>query len=298
MRRALYFIVSAFVILSFTGCKVEDSNAGFVNASRGMLDGWQQSVMEMDKMILEPVFHFNAWYSAPDSLRDQIEDKYFPYQKIRQIGDNTWAIMHGQVQELLIETNGETLASDAHWMITYSNHEFVYGFYGYWNESFTGDDRQIEIQTIQPYTWNITVNTKGTSGSVDSDEAFEPYAQLTLSFSDMADFDGVFPESINVPYTLSGQGRFKFRNEYIWDEEERLTEDDYTYLDFNIEEPLVNDTRYGFSANWAQGVLLLRAFNAAGTERMVKASFDKDDERYRVDLEYHGGTTGGGPISH
>ena len=283
MKKSFYFILLAVVLLSFTGCKVEDSNIGCDRAVTGILNGWQQGVMDMNTLFLESVFNFNAWYSAPDSLRNSIEDKYFSYLKIRQVGDNAWAIMRGQNRELLVETNGATLSSSANWVVTLYDNGPCYGAYGYIDESFTSKDLKIEIQTIQPNTWSITVNPKE-NRSADSYNTFEPYAQLTMSFINTTE-DGAVPATLKTPYTLTGQGRFKFRNKDFRKEETSLsTESNFTCLDFHIDETLVNDALYQIPA-YSQGAVTLRAFNAAGTDRMVKASFQKNGEEYYIDLD-------------
>lgn len=283
MKKSYLLVLLAFAMVAFSGCKLENSNIGTDAASRGMLEGWQQGINDMNTLFLNTIFNFNAWYSAPDSLRDEIEDKYLPHLKIRQVGENTWAILRGTNLEMLIETNGTTLASSAHWTVSFYGNAPCYG--GYMDESFSGEGLRVEIESVQPYTWNITVEANPAGESSDFIGDFEPYVQLTLGFVDTTLFNGAVPADLNAPFSLTGQGRFKFRNKDYWIDEEQFDENDYTYLDFYVGETLVNDTRFGGFACWSQGSVKLRAFNAAGAERVVRVSFQKNGEDYDVDLE-------------
>lgn len=278
MKNKLYIIlVMCALMVSFAGCKVEDSDVRVDNRGYYMFTSWNVGFADLTEQFSDIAFRFNAWLVAPDSLRPLVRDLYFPDFSILQNTETSWKLVQNGTTEYVVETDGHSLSTtNAHWLLTKCQSFIDYCGEGFWDinvwynhTSFSDDNIRMEITCVQPYQWNIVVNPQEQYGKT------ETYANLTLSVPSHE-----MPSILNnLSYEITGYGRFSFEDDdcYIRNKKEDNTP---AYMDFQIQEPLVSEEKH--PRHWSSGAVCMRAWCQDGRERQQTAYLSVDKKEYHA----------------
>lgn len=190
---------------------------------RGMLtqrgkeihDSWNGVTIQLIQNDIIPAFHFDTWISATtDSARYAIEDRFFPFNKIRQEGANVYAIYNGSFKEFTINTFGQSLNEEgSHWLVSkYNENYYEYG------------SRPQFLAYEEGEKLHISKNGDHWLIQMDSSENRGSYFQLNIK---PLDNNGniLF---IKDRFTLSGNGLYKYSEGPV-------------YLSFDIQKTILND---------------------------------------------------------
>lgn len=111
-------IIIAIALVCF-GCGRE-KRGQLTQRGKEIHDSWHTTTFLLIEADVIPVFHLDAWINADnDSVRNQIEDLYFPYQRIRQEEATVYSIYSGSEKQITINTFGQSLNDEgSHWLIT------------------------------------------------------------------------------------------------------------------------------------------------------------------------------------
>lgn len=263
-------ILSIFIFVGllfcFNGCRIDEGDYKPDNTGYNMFSAWNIGMRDASEFFMDIAFRFNTWLMAPDSLKPMIEDQYlFPYTVCSNTADS-WKLVSQGKTAYIVETDGRLLSEMAHWVITKCVGENGHGIcrYGFscinYNDiSFLQDNLRMEIRTIQPYQWQVSINPKEQYDSTDV------YLEAVLAVPSHE-----MPNKLdNVSYELSGWGRFVFDdNNYGYSGES-------AYLDFQIEEPVVSAIQK--PACWTSGMVLLKGHQSSmENERTVRLFKDEN----------------------
>lgn len=86
-------------------------------------DSWYNASRQMIENDVIPMFHLDVWINTDnEDLRRLIEDRYFPYYRIREDGDNVFTIYNGANKIFTINTYGKSLKTNgSNWLVTKYN---------------------------------------------------------------------------------------------------------------------------------------------------------------------------------
>ncbi len=244
------FILSIFIfvglLFSFSGCRIDEGDYKPDNTGYNMFSAWNIGMRDASEFFMDIAFRFNTWLVAPDSLKPMVEDRYlFPYTVCPNTA-NSWKLVNQGRTAYIVETDGHLLSEMAHWMITKCVGENGHGIgwheltcIAYNDNSFLQNNMRMDINTLQPYQWQVSINPKE---SYDSTDVYLE-AVLTVPSHEM-------PNKLdNVSYELSGRGRF------VFDDNNHGYSGELAYLDFQIEEPVVSAVQK--PACWTAGTVFL-----------------------------------------
>jgi len=258
-------------------------------------DSWHEGIDITFQRYIDIVFSFNAWYDAPASQKDSIEDKYFPFYKIRNLGEDQWGLYYNASLAYRIDRKNKSLSElDAFWVVEVVNsainlqEENNYGRYysGYKFDSFINNEKTvIYISSIGLNEWNIQLQHTGLDMNIKP-------------------IDSVMPASLyDSPFVWTGKGSFTYLQysssiAYIHFE---TTDDIVCYpqgrknLDEETEQGLYYTEYYPYQNSrfhWSAGKVSLNAFNSEKTDTVkVDASFSKlSSTHYGIYISYKGVT--------
>ncbi|MBP5649580.1 MAG: hypothetical protein J6X01_00705 [Bacteroidales bacterium] len=178
-------------------------------------DSWNWVTIQIVQNDIIPAFHLDAWISAAtDSARYAIEDKFFPYQRIRQEEANVYAIYNGTYKTLTINTFGQSLNDEgSHWLVSKYN-EYYYNY----------STRPLFLTYEEGEKLHISKNGDQWLIQMDSSENRGSFCRLNIK---PLDNNGDIPFTKNK-FTLSGNGLYKYVEGPV-------------YLSFDIQRPILND---------------------------------------------------------
>jgi hypothetical protein len=206
-------IIIAIALVCF-GCGRE-RRGQLTQRGKEIHDSWNYATVQIVQNDIIPAFHLDAWISAAtDSARYAIEDKFFPYRRIRQEGTDIYAIYNGPNKELTINTFGKALREDgSNWFV--SKHKL-----------------QNEESKLMPEIFysaeaeKIHISKNGDQWSIQMDSSENKGSICHLNIKPLEN-DGNILFNTNK-FTLSGNGLYKYAEGPV-------------YLSFDIQKTILND---------------------------------------------------------
>lgn len=227
-----YTILFAFCMLLLAGCKVQDSDK--VNTQKNGFEiqqTWMLVNEQLSTKYLDALLHFNAWYSANESERPAILNKYFVGLQIAPSDNqsNTFQIVKNGKVIYTIHTGGQSLNNiGASW--EYTNYDdssrFVSNNFEY--------EYSLSFYTSTDIRVNVTHNVGNVLAVLIANTA-ENANSATLNF-DLQDALTTLPTDIETQqFSLTGNGTFVIEDNDITPNATLQ----HIYLQYNISNPLV-----------------------------------------------------------
>ena len=246
-------VVLPLLAIAFQSCIWDRGDEEPRPTDRGfeIFQTWNAYTNSLMRGPVDMAFKLNAWLAAPDdSARYEIEDRYFPQQRIRDYGNNIYAVMLGDEELYTFNTGGLSLSdSGSTWQVS-----------GRFNQCLDMDrymplliDRKLLISSGSDYTWHIAFDTVG---------AKETVVDWTLASN-----DGVPVDLARTSCQMSGTGGY-FTG----------CNDDTILISFGITEPLVSETISNAKYRWRAGAMHITVSHAQDDPIDVDARFLNEKE--------------------
>lgn len=258
MKRNIFIIIG--IALVCFGC-IREKRGMLTQRGKEIHDSWQEATFDVIETDVIPAFHLDAWINADnDSIRNRIEDQYFPYYRVRQEETNVYSLYNGSEKMLTINTYGQSLNDEgSHWLIAkYNPDYFEYGQLPQFYTFPIGEKIHLSKDGEQ---WRIQMDSSECYGS-SCDMHIKPLAN---------DGDILFAKEI---YMLSGNGLYEYMSGPV-------------FLQYNIERPLLREASYGHFFYCSDGLVQLIASQQSFDDINVKAEYIGE---YRVCITYRGVT--------
>lgn len=251
------FIIIAIALVCF-GC-IREKRGRLTQRGKEIHDSWQEATFDVIETDVIPAFHLDAWINAAnDSVRNSIEDQYFPYYRIRQEETNVYALYNGSEKMLTINTYGQSLNDEgSQWLIAKHNpSEYYYGALPQFYSFVEGEKLHLSKDGEQ---WRILM---------DSTECYGSSCDMHIK-SLANDGDILFSKE---NYTLSGNGFYKYMSSNV-------------FLQYSIEKTILREASYGHFFYCSDGLVQLIASQAGEEDIKVQAEYLGE---YRVCITYRG----------
>lgn len=257
MKKNIIIIIA--IALVCVGC-YREQRGKLTQRGKEIHDSWEQATFAVIETDVIPAFHLDAWINAAnDSVRNSIEDQYFPYYRIRPEENNVYALYNGSEKVLIINTHGQSLNDEgSHWLITkYNPDYFEYGKLPQFYTFPLGEKLHISKDGEQ---WRI---------QMDSTECYGSSCDMHIK-SLANDGDILFAKET---YTLSGNGLYKYMSGPV-------------FLQYNIEKTILREVPSGYGY-CSDGQVQLIAHQQDFDDINVKAEYIGDNS---VSITYRGVT--------
>lgn len=273
MKTRRFFIAIPLLLLLLCNACVEQYDAPKKTEKvKEAYQSWDQCISSFLIHYANAMFNLNAWYVAPDELKNDIEDYYFPSMKIRQLDENTFALQsHGSTFCKIEMDEGVDLHTvGASWRVT---------VYSTWTSACcecTDDYRSLLFSSAQPVFY-IESQLPDQWHLYTSNSQSE-YSKLNLTFAanDIQNPKDIFEDHVSI----SGDGTLQFKEEY--GEEKSVT------IDFSTTTPLSGNLRKNsLCTHWTNGSFNLKTYSSIdeGWDAAITLK-STDDWNYSVDILY------------
>ena len=274
----LGLLFSAMVLL-FANCTIREGEMAGAATQRGyeIYKTCESNTLYFIDNKVDICFKLNAWLEADSSLKDLLEDKWFPNYKIRKMSDGMYGLYAGADLAYSIETGNLPLSDpSAQWILSWRGTER--DLPNYYDRpyalttSFIQGTQELHVDhTDSTNSWHVTI------AGVDSSDAFLDLNIVTLS--------RLMPQSlIDDDFTVTGTGKFEFLEGRIWKDGDYSGWQHHTCLSFDIKEPMQNFFAYE-GLDWNGGKMDLEASNENGDKLSVNAEFKGP---YNLRITYKG----------
>ncbi|MBO4655297.1 MAG: hypothetical protein J5644_07110 [Bacteroidales bacterium] len=251
-------IIIAVIALVCLSC-VREKRGMLTQRGKEIHDSWQEATFDVIETDIIPAFHLDAWINATnDSVRNSIEDQYFPHNRIRQEETDVYALYNGSEKVLTINTYGKSLNDEgSQWLI--AKHNPDYFEYGKLPQFYTFPQGEKLHLSKDGEQWRI---------QMDSTECYGSSCDLHIK-SLSNDGDILFAQEI---YALSGNGLYKYMSGPV-------------FLQYNIERPILREASYGLFLYCSDGMVQLIASQQDFDNINVKAEYIGE---HKVCITYRG----------
>ena len=239
-------LIVTLIALICIGCGREERGK-LTQKGKEIHDSWYKASRMLIENDVIPMFHLDVWINTDnEELRRLIEDRYFPYYRIREEGNDVFTIYNGATKMFTINTYGKSLNTNgSNWLVTkYNTYVENRGDLPIFLNSYSeGEKMHISKSNDQ---WLIQMDSTENNG-----------CYCNLYIKSLAN-EGVLLFSENY-YTLSGNGM------YIYSQNGLIK------LKFDITETISRKEKYEFY--FSEGAIELEAQKANYENIPIKAEY-------------------------
>ncbi len=249
-------VILFLLITVFTSCEIgsEEERGRLTQRGKSVFDEWNMfftSTIIND--WLDMAFRFNAYYTADDDEKNDVEDEFLTEYKIRQENE-AWELRIDNKPHYSFTFDKPLSEIGAHW-ICERNRRASYNNYGY------DADLVYTIDCVAENTWRLKTEI----------ENAPLYVEVLI------ETQSVTTTSNELIYNILGEGCCLLPAEQFGEN---------CYLQFTTSSALEHTIRW-----WKNGILNLTAFNLQGDELPVKATFSQSNNNvYTIEITYRGVT--------